>query len=185
MAARWLGKNCIIEKSKSISPLTQFLIKAGGVYAAWQFLYNLFLLPDGSLDTFLSISGVNLAGSLLGFMGWEINVSGRIIKCIGHSGVEIQNGCNGLNLLGLYGGFIIAYPGLWKKRIIFLLIGLSILYFANIIRIAFFAVINANMPQYFQIAHDYSSYIFFYPIVLLFWYLWILISDERDILISG
>tara|TARA_B100000029_G_scaffold144282_3_gene139504 strand:- start:19258 stop:19812 length:555 start_codon:yes stop_codon:yes gene_type:complete len=180
-----LGINSKIEKSKPISPLALFLIKAGGVYAAWQFLYNLVFLPDGRLDTFLSLSGVNLAGSLLALLGWEVEVSGRIITCIGEKGVEIQNGCNGLNLLGLYGGFIIAYPGPWTKRSLFLMIGLFVLFIANILRIAFFAVFNANLPQYFDIAHNYSSYVFFYPIVLLFWYLWTVISDENDILIPG
>ena len=114
-----------------------------------------------------------------------MDVSGRILICVGEKGVEINNGCNSLNLLGLYGGFIIAYPGPWKKRILFLMIGLSSLYFANVLRIAFFAVFNANLPQYWDAAHDYSSYVFFYPIVLLFWYLWTIISDEKDILISG
>ena len=114
-----------------------------------------------------------------------MDVSGRILTCVGEKGVEINNGCNGLNLLGLYGGFIIAYPGPWKKRIVFLLIGLFSLYSANVLRIAFFAVFNANLPQYWDVAHDYSSYVFFYPIVLLFWYLWTIISDEKDILISG
>ena len=52
-----------------------------------------------------------------------MDVSGRILTCVGEKGVEINNGCNSLNLLGLYGGFIIAYPGPWKKQILFLLIG--------------------------------------------------------------
>jgi len=62
---------------------------------------------------------------------------------------------------------------------------LLVLFFANILRIAFFAVFNANLPQYWDVAHDYSSYIFFYPIVLSFWYLWTVISDQKDTLISG
>ena len=168
-----------------MSPLTLFLIKASIIYAGWQFFYDLILLPDGRLDTFLSLSGVSAAGGLLSFLGWDVDVSGRILTCVGEKGVEINNGCNSLNLLGLYGGFIIAYPGPWKKRILFLLIGLFSLYSANVLRIAFFAVFNANLPQYWDAAHDYSSYVFFYPIVLLFWYLWTIISDEKDIIISG
>lgn len=140
------------------------------------------LLPDGRLDTFLSISCVNYAGDLLYFLGWDIEISGRVLTCVGQKGVEINNGCNGLNLLGLYSGFIIAYPGPWKKRSLFMSGGLFILYIANIFRIAFFAVFNAVLPQYWDLAHDFSSYVFFYPIVLLFWYLWTLISDEKDIL---
>ena len=126
-----------------------------------------------------------MAGGLLSFLGWDVDISGRILTCIGYRGVEIQNGCNGLNLLGLYGGFIIAYPGDWKKRSLFLLTGLFLLFIANILRIAFFAVFNVFLPQYWDLAHDYSSYVFFYPIVLLFWYLWTIISGQKENLISG
>ncbi len=183
--AQWLTKNLKIEINKSISPLALFLIKAGAIYAFWQLFYDLVLLPDARLDTFLSLTGINMAGGLLSLLGWDVDVSGRVLTCVGNRGIEIQNGCNGLNLLGVYGGFIFAYPGDWKKRLIFLSTGLLVLFFANILRIAFFAVFNANIPQYWDVAHDYSSYIFFYPIVLSFWYLWTVISDQKHTLISG
>lgn len=165
-----------------MSPLILFILKAGLIYGVWQLTYDYVLLPDGRLDTFLSLSGVNAAGSLLSFLGWDIEVTGRVITCIGQKGVEIQNGCNGLNLLGLYGGFIIAYPGPWQKRLIVLISGILLLFLANCVRIAFFAVFNASLPQYFHIAHDLSSYIFFYPIVLSMWYLWIQTNEKETLL---
>ncbi len=165
-----------------MSPLILFILKAGLIYGAWQLIYDLVILPDGRLDTFLSLSGVNAAGAILSFLGWDIDVTGRVITCVGRKGVEIQNGCNGLNLLGLYGGFIMAYPGPWSKRLSVLVSGILLLYLANCIRIAFFAVFNASLPQYFQLAHDMSSYIFFYPIVLSFWYIWTQVSEEETLL---
>ena len=36
------------------------------------FIYDYYLLPDGQLDTFLSLSGVNLAGGILNIFGWDI-----------------------------------------------------------------------------------------------------------------
>ena len=171
----------MINIKSRFSPLTLFLLKAGGVYAAWQLVYDFVVLPDGRVDTWLSITGVKLAAAGLSFVGWEIETAGRFIACIGNRGVEIQNGCNGMDLLGLYAGFIIAYPGDLKKRAVFMAGGIGLLFITNVLRIAFFALSNLYFPQYWDPVHYYSSYVFFYPIVLTLWYLWTILSDHTDI----
>ena len=171
----------MINIKSRFSPLTLFLLKAGGVYAAWQLVYDFVVLPDGRIDTWLSITGVKLAAAGLSFVGWEIETAGRFIACIGNRGVEIQNGCNGMDLLGLYAGFIIAYPGDLKKRAVFMAGGIGLLFITNVLRIAFFALSNLYFPQYWDPVHYYSSYVFFYPIVLTLWYLWTILSDHTDI----
>jgi len=167
-----------------LSPLTVFLLKAGAVYAIWQLLYDYILLPDGRLDTFLSLSGVRLSAGVLSILGWEVESAGRIIAIFGTNGVEIQNGCNGLELLGLYAGFIIAYPGPIRKKLLLLAGGLILLFTANIFRIAIFALSNVYLPEHWEKIHTYSSYVIFYPLVLSLWYLWTVISDQ-DTLFSG
>jgi exosortase/archaeosortase family protein len=171
----------MINIKSRFSPLTLFLLKAGGVYAAWLLIYDFVVLPDGRVDTWLSITSVKLAAAGLSFVGWEIETAGRFIACIGNRGVEIQNGCNGMDLLGLYAGFIIAYPGDLKKRAVFMAGGIGLLFITNVLRIAFFALSNLYFPQYWDPVHYYSSYVFFYPIVLTLWYLWTILSDHTDI----
>jgi exosortase/archaeosortase family protein len=164
---------------KEISPLTRFLITAGGVYVVWYILYDYYLLPDGRLDAFLSYSGVSLAGSILNVFGWEIYSDARILAITGTNGVEIQNGCNGLELIGLYMGFIIAYPGgPIQKRIGFLVGGILLLFVANVFRIMIFALSIYYAPYWWEQVHTYSSYFIFYPIVLTLWYLWTTISNH-------
>ena len=81
-------------------------------------IYDLYLLPNGRLDEFLSISGVSIASKILSFAGFFIESDGRIIGCIGARAVEINNGCNGLQLFGMFSGFIVSYPGTWKNKLI-------------------------------------------------------------------
>ena len=171
----------MINIKSRFSPLTLFLLKAGGVYAAWQLVYDFVVLPDGRVDTWLSITGVKLAAAGLSFVGWEIETAGRFIACAGNRGVEIQNGCSGLDLLGLYAGFIIAYPGVLKKRMAFIVGGIGLLFIANVFRIAFFVLSNLYYPNYWDPVHYWSSIVFFYPIVLTSWYLWTTVSDHTDI----
>ncbi len=171
----------MINIKSRFSPLTLFLLKAGGVYAAWLLIYDLVILPDGRLDTWLSMTSVKLAAAGLSFAGWEIETAGRFIACTGNRGIEIQNGCNGMDLLGLYAGFIIAYPGDLKKRMTFIAAGIGLLFVANVFRIAFFVLSNLYYPNYWDPVHHWSSIVFFYPIVLTLWYLWTTVSDHTDI----
>ncbi len=106
----------------TLSPLTRFLLIAGVIYIIWYLMYDYYLLPDGRLDAFLSLSGVNLAGGILNIFGWDIYSESRVLAITGTNGVEIQNGCNGLELIGLYMGFILSYPGgTILKRVMFLI----------------------------------------------------------------
>ena len=104
---------------------------------------------------------------------------------VGRPGVEILNGCNGLDLIGLFAGFIIAYPGKMKLRLVFLASGFTLLYLSNIIRIAVFVLTDGYFPSIWDQVHHYSSYVFFYPIVLTLWYLWTIMSDDTTFFTEG
>jgi len=161
------------KNQKPLSPLSRFLIKAGGVYIIWFLIYDYYLLPDGRLDAYLSYFGVNLAGVILQFFGWDVYSEARILAVTSTNGVEIQNGCNGLEMIGLYMGFVIAYPGgPLEKRLAFLVGGIGILFMANVFRIMIFALSIYYIPTFWEQVHTYSPYFIFYPIVLTLWYLW-------------
>ena len=88
-------------------PLSAFFIKVGLIYGGWEVLYKEVFLPDFWLDSLLSHVGVSMAAGTLSFFGWDIESSARFVCIVGNRGIEVQNGCNGLDLLGLYSGFII------------------------------------------------------------------------------
>ena len=172
------------KNQQTLSPLTRFLMKVSAIYIIWYLIYDYYLLPDGRLDAFLSLSGVNLAGGILNIFGWDIYSEARVLAITGTNGVEIQNGCNGLELIGLYMGFIIAFPGgPIQKRLIFLAGGILLLFVANVSRIMIFALSIYYVPTFWEQVHTYSSYFIFYPIVLTLWYIWTTFSDE-DLLLT-
>jgi exosortase/archaeosortase family protein len=174
------------KNQQTLSPLTRFLIKVSTIYIIWYLIYDYYLLPDGRLDAFLSLSGVNLAGGILNIFGWDIYSEARVLAITGTNGVEIQNGCNGLELIGLYMGFIIAFPGgPIQKRLIFLAGGILLLFVANVFRIMIFALSIYYVPTFWEQVHTYSSYFIFYPIVLTLWYIWTTFSDEDLLLTSA
>jgi exosortase/archaeosortase family protein len=172
------------KNQQTLSPLTRFLMKVSAIYIIWYLIYDYYLLPDGRLDAFLSLSGVNLAGGILNMFGWDIYSELRVLAITGTNGVEIQNGCNGLELIGLYMGFILTYPGgPLQKRMIFLASGILLLFIANVFRIMIFALSIYYVPTFWEQVHTYSSYFIFYPIVLTLWYIWTTFSED-DLLLT-
>ena len=155
------------------------MVKAGLFYIVWQVVYDLVIYPDGRLDQFLAVSVAILAKNALALFGWDINVWDRLLVIDGYRGVEVLNGCNALNLMALYSGFIISFQGPNKKRIIYLLSGIGIIFILNVIRIMAFSLATVYFQPHWDTFHEFSSFIFFYPVILGIWYQWTLLSEEN------
>ena len=93
------------------SPLRSFALKALGIFLLWYVLYELWLLPDGRLDHWVAlrvIDGAALVTRLFGFEVWMLN---RVVTIAGNNGIEMVDGCTGISAIGLFLGFVWAYPG--------------------------------------------------------------------------
>ena len=159
------------------NPLYYFFFKAISFYVFWQVLYDIIILPNGMVDEFLSISVAHISNFFLSLFGWDIKVSGRIITISGYLGVEVLNDCNALKLMALYSGFIFAYEGTLLKRVQFLCGGIFLIYILNILRIMAFSLATVYFQPHWDTFHEFSAFIFFYPIILWIWYKWTLLKN--------
>lgn len=70
-------------------------------------------------------------------------------------GVEMKDGCNGINVTFLLWSAILAFPATWKRKLQGLLIGTAAIQGINIIRfISLYYLIRINRPL-FDFAHEY------------------------------
>ncbi|MEO1022674.1 MAG: archaeosortase/exosortase family protein [Bacteroidota bacterium] len=159
------------------SPLVQFALKALGIFVAWYILYELWLLPDGRLDEWLSLNIIGNVSGILQLFGYDIYTVNRIIGVNGFSGVELVDGCNGISAMGLFFGFIFAFPGAWKEKAYFSIFGVLIIYLINILRVVVLTVTKVEWPSLFDFTHDYSTTAIFYLIIFLMWVLWVKVSE--------
>jgi exosortase family protein XrtF len=159
--------------SRSARSILLFLGKMLTAYAAWYVLYDLWLLPDGRLDAWVSHSVAEVSGRLLSAFGADPAVQGRTVALSGVPGVRIADGCNGLSTIGLFVGFVVAYPGRWKRRLIFLPLGMAAIYGTNVGRIATMAVVQKYWPAAFGPLHGFGLTTIFYVAVFALWVLWV------------
>jgi exosortase/archaeosortase family protein len=150
----------------------QFVGKVLAFYALWYVLYDLWLLPDGTVDQWLSLNVASVSGTLLGGLGFEAIVDGRSLALRGIPGVYIANGCNGLSTLGLFVGFVLAYPGSTQRRLWFIPFGVFVVYLTNVLRVVVMVLSQKYWPAAFEPLHGFGLTTIFYVVVFALWVLW-------------
>ncbi len=159
------------------SPVSQFILKALGIFILWYIVYELYLLPKGDLDEWVSLNIVAVSNGIIQFLGYETWTMHRIIGIYESAGIELVDGCTGISAIGLFAGFILAYPGDWKKRVSFTLIGIGVIYIVNILRIVVLVITQNEWIEFFDFTHDYSTTTIFYVVIFVMWMIWVKYSD--------
>ena len=167
----------MLDKLLKPSPLRSFALKALGIFVLWYVLYELWLLPDGRLDYWVSLRVIESAAFIAELFGFEVWKQDRVVGIYGNLGIQMVDGCTGISAIGLFLGFVWAYPGKNWARLYFSLMGIVIIYVVNIMRIAILLLIQEWAPQFFDFTHNYSTTTIFYLVILFLWILWVRMAD--------
>ena len=159
------------------SPLFFFLLKSLLLYVLWYIVYELYLTTHTNIDLFVIDIIIDQASFILKKLGFTLiempyDKSYRTIGLDGTHGVWIGNPCNGLTIFAVYVGFIIAFPGTFLSKMIFIPLGILIIHVLNVIRVVALAIISLKAPEALDFNHTYTFTIFVYSFVLLLWYLY-------------
>lgn len=157
----------------------QFVLKVLAIYVVWYLIYELWLLPEGTLDEWVAHNIVETTAGLLSVFNYDVYTAGRLIGLGEAPGILLVDGCTGISAIGLFIGFIMAYPGRWIPRISFMIIGIGVIYLVNILRIGVLTVTQLKWSQVFEFTHDYSTTAIFYLVIFGLWVIWANIGDTE------
>jgi len=87
--------------------------------------------------------------------------------------VEIKNNCNAIYEIGLYGAAVFAYPATARQRLAGLLLGGTVLYLVNLVRVLSLLGLGRYWPGGFQAAHLYVWQALFLAVVAACWLGWV------------
>jgi len=160
--------------------LTRFIATSLGIFIAWYLLYDLWILPDGRVDYALSLHIISMSKGILELMGFEMMTYARVITISGANGIEMVDGCNGIEALGLFVGFVVAYKGTWNNRAWFIPLGLFLIYLVNIVRVVVLVITQQHAPKIFSFTHDYSTTAIFYIVIFAMWVWWSHLGDRKS-----
>ena len=156
-----------------------FVLKAFFIFILWYLIYELWILPNEWIDKPLSKNIAAISAGVLSMFGYEVELFDRVVSILGAPGIEIVNGCNGISAIGLFIGFIVAFPGKDNIKVPFMILGVMLIYLVNIVRIIVLAITQAQYPKAFEVTHDYSTTTIFYFVIFALWVLWVNISTEN------
>lgn len=169
----------LISKYRSIHPMLRFAINGALLFALWWVFYA-FLRNTQWVNEFYEDVTAKLTRNLLyaskyflSLLGFQSEVFGKTVRISGTGGVFLDRGCLGRNLIGLFAGFIIAYPGIIRKKLWFVPLGIVLITIINIFRIAALAYIMLCCPEHVDINHHVIFKYTVYALIFVMWYFWI------------
>lgn len=117
----------------------------------------------------------SVSGRLLNVLGEKAEVSGTEIRSSSF-GVNIENGCNGVETGLLFGAAVLAFPARWSRRLIGLIVGFLAIQVLNLIRVITLFWIGLHRPALFSSSHT----VIWQSVVVLFGVLLFLLWASRE-----
>jgi len=152
-----------------------FVLSMLGIYFALQFTYDYGISPNTTVDSKLIGLIISQAESILQFAGYELLSPdpqyGSHMGIKDTSGVVIGNPCDGLSLFILFTSFLLVFSGKWWFKIIYILLGVGLIHFLNVLRVVALALIVKYSPESLDFHHSYTFTLFIYSIIFLVWML--------------
>ena len=115
----------------------------------------------------------------LNTFGFQTGRYGKVIYIEGTQGIFLDRGCLARNLMGLYVGFVLAYPGPLKHKLWYIPIGVLLINIFNVFRLGGLAIVVKCCPEHVDINHHYIFKMVVFALILLLWYIWVFKFDTK------
>jgi len=89
----------------------------------------------------------------------------------GERTLRVADACNGLELMVLYVGFLVCFPGVIARKWKFALGGIILIYLLNIIRCAALVLIFVHYRKYLDFSHHFLFTFVIYMLIFLLWFI--------------
>lgn len=163
------------------NPVLKFLLLLFGLYLGWYLLYSFWIHPYEKIDLFIIDLTIYYSKLILELLNYNVFTGvERVIGIDGTGGLWIGDNCNGIALFALFTWFIVAYPsGKWWQKLVYIVIGISIIQFLNILRIVLLAILDTKSRAWTEFNHTYTFTIVIYGVIFLLWIVWVNKTNKK------
>lgn len=152
--------------------LLSYFYKAFFVFIVWYVAYTFVMQPAG-FDMWMNTLVAKGGHWFVGLFGYNSCIEGTSICVNIVSTVHISSGCNGFEIFSIFAGFIIIFDGKWWQKLLYIVVGVSLLYFTNIVRVGLLAIDFHENLKLFHFNHKYTYLIAMYAMVFSLWLVWL------------
>ena len=178
----------IRNKYLKLHQFARLLINVVILSAIWYIFYNYFR-DKNFVDYFyeeityiLTLSQLFVSKIILNIIGYEVEIYGKTIKIIGSYGVHLDRGCLGRNVIGLFAGFILAYPAIIKSKLWYIPAGISVFFMVNVIRIIALAITDSCCLHMLDFNHHIVFQYLTYGIIIIMWAVWLKFFKKQAVI---
>lgn len=164
-------------------PFFVFLLKFILFYLVFTMLYKFYLnqfnIQNNEVDgitKFVSQQTKNVLvffGKETTIVAHELEPSYKIIYQNKYL-ARIIEGCNAISVVILFASFVFAFSSTFKKTILFIVVGATLIFGLNILRIVFLTVVLYNFPEHQHFLHNIVFPLIIYGIVFVLWIFWVI-----------
>lgn len=165
----------------------RFMLRAFLAFVVWKMAYVLVLRPSGIPDRWLLRQLGQATVRMLDMAGPDDSYSSRyMLRSQGASDpvpepvsvlyagggramLSMEAPCNGLDLMVLSAGFVLCFPGTWRRKSLFVPLCLLSVFIMNVIRCWLLCLLWTGMPQLFEPMHKVVFNILAYSCVFGLW----------------
>lgn len=167
--------------TKGFNPVILFIVKFIAVYFLLLLAYNYYLsfyIPHNIPDPFSSWVG-KCTAALANVFGLEATLANDKVApwvwiyLSQKRTAYINEGCNAISIMIIFAAFIVAFSTTIKNTFSYILVGLIVILFMNVVRITMMSYIVRYHKEYTKPAHDYLFPAIIYGTIFLLWMIWV------------
>jgi exosortase H (IPTLxxWG-CTERM-specific) len=146
-----------------------------GLFALLMLIFYCIYMPpffQDKLITPIASFYATLSGKVLNLFGYGTTVFGDMISSARFS-LSIKKGCDALEPMGLFVAGLFAFPASFRKKLVGMGIGLSVIFLLNILRIVTLFLTGVYKPSLFEAMHMEIWQIVFILVAIGLLFLWL------------
>ncbi len=160
------------------SKTSSFFLYSSLIYLLWFLLYDFYIKPKTMLDESIISNIIFSTNRFLELFSYKVyftmeDLNYQMIGIDGAHPVWIGGPCDGVSVMAIFLIFISAYPGNQKHKFWYVPIGILLIHFINILRVAGLTLINFHAPEYLDFNHNYTFTFIVYGFIFILWITWV------------
>lgn len=155
--------------------VARFLATAFLLFIAWFIVHDFLLLKHTRIVQDLIANETELSVNILNAVQKsDVYIADK--SSILHNGkkaLRVGEECSALVLFALFAGFIICFPGEWRYKWWYILLGIFLIFTLNIIRIVALTINYIHFRSSFAFNHHVTFTYFIYGVIFAMWIFWV------------
>jgi exosortase family protein XrtF len=160
-------------------PTIFFLLKFLGFYLVGNLIYGFYVTAYSPAPDPVTQEVTEQTSMILRGLGWPnetmIHPSKATVwvRYQHRAIISVYEGCNGLNVVIIFIGFLFAFGPIKKKLLWFVPLGILLIHAANLARVSLLFLVSLKLPDYLYFSHKYLFTASIYAMVLVLWVAWV------------